>query len=309
MKRRVVLLKSEPLAQLPGGGEHFVSTRTHTNVFREVRPVHDLGVINQKLGRPCDVVLIRSGRRVQQVVAANHGRVWIRQNGERIPGFVGEMARQLRRVDADRYRSYTGGLELRKPFFDSSQLEVAEWSPVAAIKNQQDRFGSRSLGSRGRSEKLVEGNELPGSIGKCELRDPLADLWRSGRVREFARDDRGERRDSNWKQGNQSQHNAQDLAAINLGLAKSPRQSGDKKYQRENGEPQAQPRKHSLQRWSDKKCSVAGYAADGEQQSPPGCGVPAAFGWVRHWLQKSIRIGLHLRQSIRSSPNCCRLSE
>ena len=120
MKRRVVLLKSEALAQLPGGGQHLVSTRTHANVFREVGPVHDLGRINQKLGRPCDVVLIRSGRRVQQVVAANHGRIWIRQNGERIPGFVGEMARHLRRVDADRYRSYTGRLELRKPFFDSS---------------------------------------------------------------------------------------------------------------------------------------------------------------------------------------------
>jgi hypothetical protein len=50
-----------------------------------------------------------------------------------------------------------------------------------------------------------------------------------------------------------------------------------------------------LQRWSNKKCSVAGYAADGEQQSPPGGGVSAAFRWVRHWLQKSIRISLHVR--------------
>ncbi len=87
------------------------------------------------------------------------------------------------------------------------------------------------MGSRGRSEKLVERNEIPGSIGECELRDPLADLRCSGRAREFVRDDRDERGESDWKQGNQSQHNAQDLATINPRLAKSPRQSGDKKYQ------------------------------------------------------------------------------
>ena len=57
--------------------------------------------------------------------------------------------------------------------------------------------------------------------------------------REFARDDGDERGESDGEEGNHGQHNAQDFAAINLRLAKSPRQSGDKKYQRENGEHQS----------------------------------------------------------------------
>ena len=54
------------------------------------------------------------------MILPNHRGVGVGENGEGIPRFVGEIARDLRRVDADCDWAYAGRLKLRKPFFDAS---------------------------------------------------------------------------------------------------------------------------------------------------------------------------------------------
>ena len=50
----------------------------------------------------------------------------------------------FRRVNADRHRTYTRDLKFTELLLNASQLEVAERSPVAAIKDQQRRFRLRA---------------------------------------------------------------------------------------------------------------------------------------------------------------------
>jgi hypothetical protein len=49
---------------------------------------------------------------MQQVILANHCRVGIGEDGEGVPGFVGEITRDFRRIDADGYWAYARRLEL-----------------------------------------------------------------------------------------------------------------------------------------------------------------------------------------------------
>ena len=65
-------------------------------------------------------MLVGAACRMQQVILANHRSVGIREDGKRVPGFVGKVARNLRRIDADRYGEYPGRLELSQPFLDAS---------------------------------------------------------------------------------------------------------------------------------------------------------------------------------------------
>jgi hypothetical protein len=106
--------------QAPRCGQHLIGPGSHPNVFGEVSPAHNPGGIDQKFGGSCNVVPVHARTRMQQVIAANHRSVRIGENGERIARFAGKVARDLGRVDADRYRVYTGCLELGQTFLDSS---------------------------------------------------------------------------------------------------------------------------------------------------------------------------------------------
>ena len=65
-------------------------------------------------------MLVGAACRMQQVILANHRSVGIREDGEGVPGFVGKVARNFRRIDTDCYGTYPGRFELRQPFLDAS---------------------------------------------------------------------------------------------------------------------------------------------------------------------------------------------
>jgi hypothetical protein len=102
------------------GSQHLVRAGSDADIFGEVAPANNLGRVHQKLGWPCDVVSIRPASRVQQVVAPNHRGIGIRKNRESVSRFVGKIARQFRRINANRDRTYSRRLELRQPFLYTS---------------------------------------------------------------------------------------------------------------------------------------------------------------------------------------------
>jgi hypothetical protein len=58
--------------------------------------------------------------RVQQIVAANHLRIWIRQERERITGLTPEIFGNFWRVNADGHRPDAVRGKILKLFFDAS---------------------------------------------------------------------------------------------------------------------------------------------------------------------------------------------
>jgi len=87
---------------------------------------------------------------VNQVIAPGHVQMGIGEKRKGIASFLNQFVGLFRRVNADCNRTYTRGLELRELFLYASQLEVAERSPVAAIKDQQRRFRLRGPDRRGK---------------------------------------------------------------------------------------------------------------------------------------------------------------
>jgi hypothetical protein len=57
---------------------------------------------------------------MQQVVAANGFSRGIRQDRKRVSCFAGQVARDFRRVNADGYRTNSGGFKLFQVFLDAS---------------------------------------------------------------------------------------------------------------------------------------------------------------------------------------------
>jgi hypothetical protein len=57
---------------------------------------------------------------VQQVIATDGFSLGIGQDREGITGFAGQVARDFRRVNADGYRTNTGGFKLFQVFLDAS---------------------------------------------------------------------------------------------------------------------------------------------------------------------------------------------
>ena len=108
------------LGEFPGCGQHFVGAGADADVFGEVAPADDFGGVDQKFGGAGDVALIRASRLMQNMIAPNHRGVRIGKNGEGISGFCRQIARNFRRVDADRYREYACSLEVRQPLFYAS---------------------------------------------------------------------------------------------------------------------------------------------------------------------------------------------
>jgi len=82
---------------------------------------------------------------MQQVIAADHFGVRVREKGKDITLFSGEIARRLRRIDADRRHPNAVRLELAPMLLDTPQLGVAGWSPIPAVKHQQRTLRSRSM--------------------------------------------------------------------------------------------------------------------------------------------------------------------
>lgn len=122
-------------------GQHLVGACTHANVLSEVDPAYYPCCIYQKLGWPGDILSIWSSTHMQQVVTAYHLGVGIGEEREAVAGLFAQLARHFRRIHADGHGTDTCRFEFNQLFLNASQLEVAEWSPVTAIENQQHGFG------------------------------------------------------------------------------------------------------------------------------------------------------------------------
>jgi hypothetical protein len=134
------------LVQILGDCQHFVSAGADADVFGEVDPPDGTIGIEQKFSGPRNVVAVGTASGVEQVVIADHLGIGIGEDWERESAFAGEVARDFRRVDADRYGNDAGGLEFWKLLLDASQLEGAEGSPVAAVENQENGLRSGGTG-------------------------------------------------------------------------------------------------------------------------------------------------------------------
>src|SRR6267143_4747565 len=91
-------------------------------VFSQVQPTHSTRRIRQKLGRSCNVLSIFSRTCVDQVVAANHLRFWIRKKRECVPSLLTKIARDLWTVYADGYRTNPHFFKLSKATLNAPQL-------------------------------------------------------------------------------------------------------------------------------------------------------------------------------------------
>jgi len=77
---------------------------------------------------------------MEQVIASNHFSTGIRQERKGRAAALLEIPRHVRRIDADRNRLHALCSEFIDVPLNTSQLEVAERSPIATIEDQQHRF-------------------------------------------------------------------------------------------------------------------------------------------------------------------------
>jgi hypothetical protein len=108
------------LLQPSGRGQHLVGFGADADVFSEVCPAHSAGGIHQELRRTRNVRVVRPAAFVQQVVAADGFSLRIGQDSKGIAGLIGQVARDFRCVNADGYRTNTGGFKLFQVFLDAS---------------------------------------------------------------------------------------------------------------------------------------------------------------------------------------------
>jgi hypothetical protein len=131
-------------------------------------------------------VFARTATDVQEVVAADHISIGIRQDRKREAAALLEALRNVRRIDADRDRPDTLCSEFIDVLLNTSQLEVAERSPIATIEDQQHRFRRTKFFSR-TGKQLRQRNCPPFAVCKREVRCFLANSGRSRRCRYVAR--------------------------------------------------------------------------------------------------------------------------
>ena len=75
---------------------------------------------------------------MQHIVPANHFRLGIGKQRERVAAFLRLSPVDVRRIDADADNPNATRIELRQLLLKTPQLGVAQQSPKPAIKNQRD---------------------------------------------------------------------------------------------------------------------------------------------------------------------------
>ena len=115
--------------------QHLLRPRAHGDIVRQVHPANRAGGINQKLGRPRDVVAFRPPAGMQEIVTANDFGVRIGKQRKGETQLLRCRAINLRRVDADGDDANAARVEIGKTLLKTPQLGVTEWSPEPAIKN------------------------------------------------------------------------------------------------------------------------------------------------------------------------------
>ena len=120
---------------------------------------------------------------MNQIIAANSLELWIGEKSKSVSGFLQHvLAIDLRTINTDRNRTDS---RIRKRFqivFDTPQLGVTYWSPIAPVKNQQHTF--RRLVVNWLSQQLRQRYRLVVRISESEIGRLVSDLRRSSRCRQ-----------------------------------------------------------------------------------------------------------------------------
>ena len=121
-------------------GQQLVRPRPYSDVFCEICPTHDSRAIDQEFRRAGDICSIRTSAWMQKFVTPNYLSLWVRKKWKRVASFAAEIFRDFGSIDTDGDGQDALRFEFRQRLFDTSQLEVAVRSPVAAVENQQNSF-------------------------------------------------------------------------------------------------------------------------------------------------------------------------
>jgi hypothetical protein len=113
------LLPRRFLRQRPRRFQHLFRSCADAEVAGEIAPADGAGAVDEELGGAGDVASVFAGALVQDAVARDRLRVRIGEQWEGVAGFLTQIARLLRRVDADRNRLDAGGAEVGEMLFDT----------------------------------------------------------------------------------------------------------------------------------------------------------------------------------------------
>lgn len=105
--------------QRPRSAQNFLGAEPHAKIFGEIAPAHDAVVVDQKLRGPRDVASVLADSFVQDIVFADDGRVGVGEKRVRVTPLARVLARELRRVDADRDDADPERVELAEVLLDT----------------------------------------------------------------------------------------------------------------------------------------------------------------------------------------------
>jgi hypothetical protein len=108
-----------PLLQHPRGVEHLFGSRTDTDIAGEIAPADGARAVDEELGGAGDVVAASDAVLVEDTVTRDGLCFQVGEQWERVTGFVAQIARLLRRINADRNRLDAGGTEVGETLFDT----------------------------------------------------------------------------------------------------------------------------------------------------------------------------------------------
>jgi hypothetical protein len=92
---------------------------SYAKIFGQIPPAHDARRVHQKFRGPSDVLPVHTGALVQQVVAANHFRFWVRQKRVRVSGFLAQRLGFFGRVHTNCYRPHSPPFQLMQTLLDT----------------------------------------------------------------------------------------------------------------------------------------------------------------------------------------------
>jgi hypothetical protein len=189
---------------------------------------------------------MRTASGMQQIVPSN--RLRRRIGEERISEThpAGVTLVDLGRVNADRDDADPTLFEFGKPFLETPQLGVTEWSPMPAIKNHD-----RGMTRRG---QIGEGNQFSILIRQTEVGSALPDFGRTGRGWQLVakiKDSIGKQPDTGQCQ--ECENRPKNFAAMRCWITKCPDQTAAQKNRPDRKEEEIYPRKITSDRELDEK--------------------------------------------------------
>jgi hypothetical protein len=108
------------LLDVAGSSKHLLGARPYAHVFGEIFPAHSPRAVDQELCGTRDVMAVGASPGVQQTVPPDYVQIGIGQQREGEARLVLQVARDLRAIHADGYRTNAPRLEFLKVLLNAS---------------------------------------------------------------------------------------------------------------------------------------------------------------------------------------------